>query len=1003
MNLKILAGIAFFLLILGNVNAVYTLCDSIERDSNLGFFRCTITSTQYEFTQQTIDGFWENMKLDGDYKAGRVKEVEWKIANTVLAVADELHFVQPEGMSLDWDLVLVGDTNTTHDLNQSISTGPRTTNHTAIREKLTTTPKYFISITPLGTRKSIRNITLEKPEGAFAVYISGNKIKKMEMDITGNLDISGGFVEDLEFLKAKNITMSNNAYIRNVGFIEAENISLEGNSYIRDIGSFGERAIGLDGNTGLSIKDGSSVDNIKGGVEVDAAISLEEGSWLENLQYAQSDIIQWIHAGSITLTGNSRIRGIGGSPGEIIINGLLSLDESNITGREANLPSRIIAGSISLSNQSKIEDFKEIIKVTGDVNFSLSSGSTIKDFSGTIDSCAPLSLDGNTTKIYFTESSEKIIKAKSLALDNNSEIVCLGTSACDYNFFAQNCAGIGPGETRPNAILNILGKSSGKAPLTVNFVGLCQGINVSCTIDYGEALGLELFDGNSFHIYEEAGTYVVTLKADNNTSQFSETKRVIIVTDQNIVNESDVVQGILSKQSVEIGSQIEIEINSETQFKSFIVGNDFGLPEIKQVPESFPAKFGPFTIPDNAPPGIHSFTVSGITMADKPFSQSFSFTVLENTTTGFDFSGLLLYGIIGTVIALVAIILVVVVVVKKKGPFAKKKLQAASGKEEGKISESEKGMQTPKTKEQPMPETTPVPKPETKEQITQKAEPAPNISTTPPWMIEEKEEDFEEEEFEEEEKAEEIKPEEKTVEEVKLAETPEEPKPAEQKTMEEIKPEEKTVEEQAEDLEETIEAPEEILPEEPSIQQRREFEPKNALRKLERVEEESGPVPTPKVEERQVEGIPLDFLEKIRKEDKTMRSMPAETANANKPTGFMEELEKPMEIQEEVTKPAEESIAVKPAEATAKPTEPLAKPAEPAAKPSKESIIAKLIAEGRTSQTQEQDIWQKPEKIEQDVEPQKKSRFSFLKKKKENKAESKKESGELPSWLKKKD
>ena len=169
------------------------------------------------------------------------------------------------------------------------------------------------------------------------------------------------------------------------------------------------------------------------------------------------------------------------------------------------------------------------------------------------------------------------------------------------------------------------------------------------------------------------------------------------------------------------------------------------------------------------------------------------------------------------------------------------------------------------------------------------------------------------------------------------------------------------------------------------------------------MEEESGPVPIPKVEERQVEGIPLDFLEKIRKEDKTMRSMPAETANANKPTGFMEELEKPMEIQEEVTKPAEESIAVKPAEATAKPTEPLAKPAEPAAKPSKESIIAKLIAEGRTSQTQEQDIWQKPEKIEQDVEPQKKSRFSFLKKKKENKAESKKESGELPSWLKKKD
>ncbi len=224
MKAKILFLGICFILLLGSANAVYELCDSVERtsDANRVTFICNITTSQIAFTQQNIDDFWEKILADGDYTHDRLKVVEWKIKSAVIQVADNLRFIEPEGMDIEWDLVLTGDTNTTHDFNQAAATPLRPANQTAIKQRIGGLQNYLISIAPLGNRKSVRNITLERPNEALAVYISGSNVKEMEIDIEGTLSLSGSFIENVSSLKAKNITLSNGGYLQNIGSIKTD-------------------------------------------------------------------------------------------------------------------------------------------------------------------------------------------------------------------------------------------------------------------------------------------------------------------------------------------------------------------------------------------------------------------------------------------------------------------------------------------------------------------------------------------------------------------------------------------------------------------------------------------------------------------------------------------------------------------------------------------------------------------------------------------------------------
>ena len=484
MKTRILFFAIFFVLLLGSASAAYELCDSVERGSSESnvTFTCNITTTKIAFTQQDIDGFWEKILEDGDYINDRLGTVEWKIKSSVIQVADDLRFIEPLGMNINWDLVLEGDTNTSYDINQAAATPLRSANQTAIKQRIGGLQNYFISIAPLGERKSVRNITLEKPEDALAVYISGNTIKKMDIDIEGTLSLSRGFIENVGLLKAKDITLSNKAYLENLDSIEAENISIESGSYIRGIGSFDEVAIKIEnGGTGIVVKGKSYIENLKGYIESDSDIYLEEESSIRNLSYTQSETIQLIQADDLTLKDGSNIMGLGGKPGQIILSGALTLEDSKIIGRGNNKPTGIKVNAISMSDNSELQEFLGDIEVEGKETFVLESGSVIKDILGIINSCAQVSMDGNTTKIKFSINSSKEIKANGLDLNNGAEIECVGDADCNYFYINQNC------NAQPKATLR-LETQSGNVPFTAKFTGECDagGSPITCTLDFGD-------------------------------------------------------------------------------------------------------------------------------------------------------------------------------------------------------------------------------------------------------------------------------------------------------------------------------------------------------------------------------------------------------------------------------------------------------------------------------------------------------------------------------------
>jgi PKD repeat protein len=696
MNCKIFLAVVFLLLFLGSASAVYELCDSIERDNNGSIFRCNITTPKMAFTQQDIDAFWQNILLDGGFTSGRMKTVEWKIMQTVIQYSDDVRFVQAPEMDLNWDIVLEGGSTASLDINTAASAiADRPGNQTAIKmrvDSIGATREYLLSIAPLGNRKSVRNISLTLPSDGLAVYISGSTIDKAEMEIEGSLIVSGAYVENIKGLKAKGINIGRKGSIREVESIKVDSILLNGESYIRGVGAFSTPAIVVEGPNGLTLQGASLIEDVKGGIEVTENISITENSRLENLSILESESIQWIYAKNITLN-QGKIRGFGGQPGEIFLSGNLSMDQSQIVGKESYKPTRLEALGILLANKSTIQYFTEKIKVTGKALFSLEGGSMIKNFSGEIESCSPLKMDGNTTRLVLDSEGTKKVGARAIELTGDAEITCTGQDECEYNFVQMECGAV------PTVTLNVNGESIGDAPFIVSLVGSCDGhgVEVTCVIDFGDGSDEEDFYGNLTHIYRRTGEYIARLTATNETGQTAKAEKLIVVMEGGVAPPSvPAVQMSLSKQTAKKGEEISINIACNTDFNTFKVENNLGLPLIETVPQRCPVSFGPFKIPDGLEPGTYSFNVMGTTAGGRAFNQTAMFTVEAETSLipGLDLEEMLPYaaGI------LIAACIIALLVLKKKGiilkPKAKKPPKAGQGQKASPV--PEKGPQKKK-------------------------------------------------------------------------------------------------------------------------------------------------------------------------------------------------------------------------------------------------------------------------------------------------------------------
>jgi PKD repeat protein len=649
----------------------------------------------------------------------------------------------------------------------------------------------------------------------------------------------------------------------------------------------------------------------------------------------------------------SNIKGFGGKPGEIILTGQLSLDQSDIIGKATNKPSSITAKGISLSNDAQLMNFSETINVTGRETFRLESGGSIEKFSGTINSCAPLSMDGNTTEISFTEDAEMTIRARSLDLNNEAKIVCIGKSQeeCLYNFVEQNC------DVPPSADLNVKGSAAGKLPLTVEFTGNCDGSGtpVTCTINFGDGSGEQIFDGNVMHTYEQAGTFNAVLKATNAEGQTATSEKAITVTQEGGLPPATDVQFTISKQSVEKDGEISLNIDCNLEFQTFRVENDLGLPPITEPPESCPATLGPFKIPADAEAGSHSFTLLGKTAGNQIVNKTVSFTVEETQSILPDFlSGeTMLYAGIAVIIVLVVLI-VIVLLKRRSGRALSKKWGKPPAAKRGEKAAEEKTEIPPWIKReepeaiQPKPAEKPSPQP---------AEPI--IMGKPA-----------------------AKPAQPEVEEAKpaifVAETPAKPK-AEKTRPESIgKPGPKPIEEPG-------------LPAKPA-ETPKEKEPGDRFKKL-----------VDMLKRSKVAQQPLE------KKQPLPGPMPEQPAAMPKPVLKKTVLEKPAAIEKKPARPEKKPLP-KPKKPVSQPTKPAAikkpfpKPAvqEKPVAVKKQGAAPKILDLPTRKPTEEA----KKEEVETVKKPEKKGFSLFRKKKKpakeeEKPAEKERGEGELPSWLKK--
>ncbi len=668
MSQKHLLMLSALLLFLSQSHA-YDLCDSVEYDLEQGLMTCNITETKYTFSQQSIDRFWENFEKDGSYAAGQLDTVKWHIKNATVQVADDVHFAMLPETKVDWDIRLQADGNSVHDINQSIASGVRKQTHATIRPQMGSIAEFLISFAPLGDRRTIRNLTLEKLAGGSSVYIDGSTLKKMKLDIEGDLTLSGSFIQNIADLKAEDLALDDAAYIENIQKIEAKNISMSGISAIRDVGKPSETALSVTGATGITLTENSEISNVLGKIEVTKDIVLSESSKIETMVLAKSNVIEGIKAKSISMADESWIKGIGSINGTVTLSGSLTADNGGgLYGRQGNEPKTLSAKSITLSNNATITSFKESIEVTGKETFTLESGAAIKNFAGTINTCAPISLDGNNTKIYFLPEGDRTIRAKSLDLNNGAEIGCFGVD-CNYSFIERNC------DATPTASLDTNSPTRGYAPLTVEFTGQCSagGEPVTCEIDFGDGSEKESFSGTAAHAYEEPGDFKAILTATSSEGKTGKSQKRIMVREEGQTLPTKTLDVTLSSQAVQQGKNISLTIGCDTGFKSFKLENDLGMPTIAAPPESCPALLGPFSVPGNAATGSHSFTLTATTEEDETISQTIYFTVETGTTPGnlgnmlkLDLSNFTTIGIIGIVVLAIAAV-VLIILLKKKG------------------------------------------------------------------------------------------------------------------------------------------------------------------------------------------------------------------------------------------------------------------------------------------------------------------------------------------------
>jgi PKD repeat protein len=603
--------------------------------------------------------------------------VKWYIKNATVQVADDVHFVMLPETDIDWDIYLEADGNSVQDINQNIASGVRKQIHATIRPQMGSIAEFLISFAPLGDRRTIRNLSLEKHSGAFAVYIDGSALKKMQLDIEGDITLSDAFMQNIGTLKAKDLVLGDAAYVENIGKIEAENISMSGISAIRDVGKLGETAISVSGTTGITLSENSEISNVLGKIEASGDISLSDSSKIETLVLAKSSVIEGVSAKSISMAGGSWIKGIGSVTGNVVLSGGLSIEGGGgLYGRQGNEPKTLTAESISLSDNSTITNFKEGIEVTGNETFELKSGASIKNFAGTINTCAPISLDGNTTRIYFTPEGDRTIRAKSLDVNNGAEIGCFGAD-CNYTFAKRDCG------ATPTATLDINGASRGYAPLTVNFTGECSagGEPVSCEIDFGDGSQKQSFSGTAEHTYAKAGDFRAILTATSSEGKKGLSQERVIVREEGQTLPTETLDVTLSAQSVKQGGKLSVTIECDTGFKSFRLENDLGMGVVSTAPDACPATLGPFTIPENASAGNHSFTLKATTENDETIDQQVFFNVeagagpsLGSLDSIFDFgglSGLKMAGIAGIAVMAVAAIILIILIKKKGKPHTK--------------------------------------------------------------------------------------------------------------------------------------------------------------------------------------------------------------------------------------------------------------------------------------------------------------------------------------------
>ena len=604
--------------------STYGLCDSSSLDGNSGVLECSITEQKYAFTQQDIDNFWEQLSNDANFSGGKVKQVNWNLTGAVIQVGGSVQFIEPLGVSLPWDLNMSGDINITYDVNHI---NPKGTTQTAIKKSIGSMQEHEISFKAAGGRRTVRNIFMRNPRN-YSVYISGSTVKRMQIDIDGNIDLSNSFIENAGTIKAKNIILDDKSFIKNVERIEAESLTVKDASYITLIGKPGADAIVLTGSgTSLLLSGNGYIKDMLGGIAAESDIMLEQGSEIITQRLMKEETIESIRARNLTVRDASRIVGLGGPSAGILLSGALSIDINGmIIGRGDNRPQNVEADSIEIKGQSILQNFSSEIRVTGKQKFDVNGGSEIKGFSGKIESCAPIRLDGNGTRIIFDKGAQRAIKAPKVDLNNGAAIECQGIPGCDYNFSAQICG------IPPTARLGIKGSESGIAPFAVEFNGACESKSgpVGCLINFGDGSRPEEFKGSATHTYTKAGLFRAILTATGANGEKALAFRQIKAADSNgtIPGTNEVFVGMsVSTEDVAKGGGIDLTVDMRSDLNSFLLENDLGLPPATAIPASFPAQFGPFTVGEEVSEGTHSFTVSGATKNGQQFRKSISFNV----------------------------------------------------------------------------------------------------------------------------------------------------------------------------------------------------------------------------------------------------------------------------------------------------------------------------------------------------------------------------------------